>query len=295
MIKSMTGYGRSDFQAAAPEGEAKEGFYIEIKSLNHRFLDISSRLPERFFALEHRLRDEIKKRFSRGAVTLILNSDGAQRQELKLNLDVAKTYLDAAETLQEDLDVDGELDAQFFLKLKDIFTAGRKELDAEALWEPLKNGLYAAFEQMDAWRVKEGRALRDDLEKRLCALEGFIAKVEALSPQSLAAYRERLKTEMERILGGRVDEARLLQEAAVFAQRSDFSEETVRIKSHVEMFRNYLKADEPVGKRLDFLCQEFLREANTIASKANDAPITQTVVEIKGELEKIREQVQNVE
>lgn len=291
----MTGYGRSDFQAAAPEGEAKEGFYIEIKSLNHRFLDISSRLPERFFALEHRLRDEIKKRFSRGSVTLVLNSEGAQRQELKLNLDVAKTYLDAAETLQEELDVDGELDVQFFLKLKDIFTAGRKELDAEALWEPLKNGLYAAFEQMDAWRVKEGQALRDDLEKRLCALEGFIANVEALSPQSLAAYRERLKTEMEKILGGRVDEARLLQEAAIFAQRSDFSEETVRLKSHMEMFRNYLKADEPVGKRLDFLCQEFLREANTIASKANDAPITQTVVEIKGELEKIREQVQNVE
>lgn len=295
MIKSMTGYGRSCFQAAAPDGEAKEGFYVEIKSLNHRFLDISSRLPERFFALEHRLRDEIKKRFSRGAVTLILNSDGAQRQELNLNLDVARTYLDAAETLREELDIDGELDAQFFLKLKDIFTPGRKELDAEALWEPLKNGLYAAFEQMDAWRIREGRALRDDLEKRLCALEGFIAKVEALCPQSLAVYRERLKTEMERILGGRVDEARLLQEAAVFAQRSDFSEETVRLKSHMEMFRNYLKADEPVGKRLDFLCQEFLREANTIASKANDAPITQTVVEIKGELEKIREQVQNVE
>lgn len=290
----MTGYGRSDFQVAVA-WDAKETFYVEIKSLNHRFLDISSRLPERFFALEQRIRDEIKKRFSRGAVTLVLNSEGVRQQELTLNLGVVRAYLDAAETLQEELDVEGELDAQFFLKLKDIFTAAKLELDAESLWGPLKNGLYAAFEQMEAWRVKEGRALGVDLEKRLCALEGFVAKVEALSPQSIAAYRERLKTEMEKILNGRVDEARLLQEAAIFAQRSDFSEETVRIKSHVEMFRNYMKADEPVGKRLDFLCQEFLREANTIASKANDAPITQTVVEIKGELERIREQVQNVE
>jgi len=290
----MTGYGRSDFQAVVAD-EVNETFYVEIKSLNHRFLDISSRLPERFFALEHRLRDEIKKRFSRGAVTLVLNSEGMQRQELTLNLDVVRTYLNAAETLREELDVEGELDVRFFLKLKDIFTAGRKELDPEALWEPLKNGLYAAFEQMEAWRVKEGQALGVDFEKRLCALEGFLAKVEALSPKSLAAYRERLKTEMEKILSNRVDEARLLQEAAIYAQRSDFSEETVRIRSHMEMFRAYMKADEPVGKRLDFLCQEFLREANTIASKAGDALITQTVVEIKGELEKIREQVQNVE
>ncbi len=297
----MTGYGRSDFQigGCAPGAGAaggREAFFIEIKSLNHRFLDINCRLPERAFALEHRIRDEIKKRFSRGAVTLVLYSEGPSMPELKINLGVAKAYLDAAEKLRSEFEIGGALDVESLLKLKDIFTAGKKESDAGAIWEPLKNGLCAAFEQMEAWRIKEGQALRDDLEKRLNTLEGFLAKVEARSKPALAAYRDRLKTEMEKILNGRiVDEGRLLLEAAIFAERSDFSEEAVRIRSHLEMFRSYLRADEPAGKRLDFLCQEFLREANTIASKANDAAVTQTVVEIKGELEKIREQVQNVE
>lgn len=289
MARSMTGYGRADFSIGL------ESFSIEIKALNHRFIDISVRMPERFFAIENMLRAELKKRFSRGSVSVFINSVSHEQPPLRLNLPLARVYLDAAEILKKELGVKGEADVAAILKLKDIFSFERKVPVTDADWPHLAGALDKAFEQAQEWRVKEGAALKEDLLTRLSSVEGLLLHVEALGPKALEAYRARLTEEMERIIGARVDEARILHEAAIFAERSDINEETVRLKSHLDLFRKYLKFDEPVGKRLDFLCQEIGREINTIGSKSNDVKITQTVVEMKGEVEKIREQVQNVE
>ncbi|MBI1912988.1 MAG: YicC family protein [Deltaproteobacteria bacterium] len=289
MAKSMTGYGRSDFSIGA------EVFSIEVKSLNHRFIDVHYRGPERFFAFENRIREEVKKTFARGSFSLHITATSAEVPPLKLNLDMARLYIEAAEGLKKELGVKGEADIATLLRLKDIFTFEKKGALGEADWEALKAALYAAFDQLADWRLKEGANLREDLLKKLGTLDGILFDVEAHAPKTLEAYRQKLKEEMERLIGGKIDDSRILLEAAIFAERTDINEETARLKSHLDMFRKFLKFDEPIGKKLDFLCQEIGREINTIGSKANDTKITGYVIDMKGEIEKIREQVQNVE
>lgn len=289
MVKSMTGWGRADFEI---KGEV---FAIEIKSLNHRFLDLHVRMPERFSPLENRLRDELKKRFSRGSFTVHVSHVSAEAPTLRLNQAMARAYMDAAEELRREFGVKGEVDVPLLLRLKDIFAIERKGPAAEEDWGPLASALSQASAQLEEWRIKEGAALKIDLLGRFLTLEKHLRSIEGRAPMALEAYRERLKGEMEKLLNGRVDESRLLLEAAVFAERSDIAEEIVRFKSHLDMFRKFMGFGEPCGKRMDFLCQETGREANTIGSKSSDTGITQAVIEIKGELEKIREQVQNIE
>ncbi|MBI2411870.1 MAG: YicC family protein [Deltaproteobacteria bacterium] len=289
MAKSMTGYGRGDIQISG------DAFSVEAKSLNHRFIDISLRMPERFYQFEGKIRDEIKKRFSRGAFSIFINAVSVEAPALKLNLPLAKAYMDAAEDVKKEFGLKGALDIETLFKLKDIFTVEKKDSIAEKDWESVKKGFDEAFEKLEAWRVAEGKALKTDLLAMIDTLEGLLFNIEARAPRVLEAYRQRLKDEMEKFLKDRVDESRILLEAAVFADRTAVSEEIVRLKSHLEMFREYLRVDEPVGKRLDFLCQEIGREINTIGSKPSDVHITQIVVEMKGEAEKIREQVQNIE
>lgn len=286
----MTGYGRSDFAIGS------EVFSVEIKSLNHRYIDIYLRSLERFSPLENRIREEIRKKFSRGAFSVYVNVVSTDTPSMKVNIPVAKAYMDAATELKKELGIKGEeVDIPLLLRLKDIFSFERKAIDAESDWTFLKDGLYRAFGQLEEWRVKEGGALREDLISRLLTIESMAASVEARAPGIIEDYRNRLKTEIEKLIAGKVDEARILQEAAIFAERTDVSEELSRLKSHIDMFRKYLKFNEPIGKRLDFLCQELGRETNTVGSKSNDIQITQTVIEMKGELEKVREQVQNIE
>lgn len=289
MAKSMTGWGKGDFSIGADQ------FTIEMKALNNRFIDISLRSPERFSSMENRIRDEIKKRFSRGSFSLHVYAVSSEAPPLKLNLQMAKLYIDAMEELKKEFGLEGRLDAASLVKFKDIFTFERRGPVTESDWEPLKDALQCAFGQLEDWRIKEGAALNADLVSRLEALEGQLFTVEARIPRMLEAYRERLRSEMEKILLERIDDSRILLEAAIFAEKTDTAEEATRLKSHLEMFRKILGSEEPVGKKLDFLCQEIGREINTIGSKANDIKITQTVVEMKGELEKIREQVQNLE
>ncbi len=289
MAKSMTGYGRGDIQIGG------DAFSIEAKSLNHRFIDISLRMPERFYQFEGKIRDEIKKRFSRGAFSIFINAVSAEAPALKLNLPLAKAYMEAAEDVKEEFGLKGSLDIETLFRLKDIFTVEKKDSIAEKDWESVKKGLDEAFEKLKAWRVAEGKALKADLFAMIETLEGLLFNIEARAPKVIEAYRQRLKDEMEKFLKDRVDESRILLEAAVFADRTAVSEEIARLKSHLDMFREYLRVDEPVGKRLDFLCQEVGREINTIGSKPSDVHITQMVVEMKGEAEKIREQVQNIE
>lgn len=289
MAKSMTGYGRAEIQLGS------DIYSIEVKSLNNRFLDVSLRAPERFSALDARIRDEIKKRFSRGSFTINAGMSSAGTPGLRLNLATARLYLDAAEALRNELGIAGTVDVNALLKLKDIFTCEKPGADIEADWAQVKTGLAAAFDQLDEWRAKEGATLTQDLLTRLERLEGRMGRVEVRVPEVTAAYRNRLKEEMEKLLNGKADETRILLEAALFAQRSDISEELARLKSHLTLFRGYAASSEPAGKRLDFLCQEIGREVNTIGSKSADVDITVDVVEMKAEMEKIREQVQNIE
>lgn len=289
MAKSMTGYGREDFSIGG------DVFSIEVKSLNHRFIDVYLRMPDRFSPFENRVRDEIKKRFARGSFTVHLTPVSAESPALKLNLQMARLYVETAEELERELGVKGNLDATVLLRLKDIFSVERKAPVSEVDWEPLKKALHSALGHVEEWRKREGAHLREDILSKLQAVETLVSRIEARAPKVLEAYRQRLKDEIEKVVGERVDYSRILTEAAVFAERTDVNEEIARLKSHLDMFRKFFKFDEPIGKRLDFLCQEIGRETNTIGSKPSDVEITQTVVEMKGEIEKIREQVQNVE
>lgn len=285
----MTGYGRGVFSIG------EDAYSVEVRSLNHRYLDVKVKLPERFYALEGKIKDEIKKRYTRGSFAVSVFSESSSAPEIKVNVPVAKAYVEAARELKSATGVNGDVDLPLLFKIKDVFTADRKSIDIEQAWGSLLSGLTAAFGQIDEWRQKEGAALEADLRERLDVLAVHLGKIEERAPEVFAEYTDRLNKKMEKIVGDGVDESRILLEAALFADRSDISEEIVRIKSHVDMFKEYLATNEPVGKRLDFLCQELFREGNTIASKANDAKIKQVAVELKGELERVREQVQNIE
>lgn len=289
MVKSMTGWGKGDFAIGG------DTFTIEVKTLNHRFIDISARFPERFSPMETRLRDEIKKAFARGSFSVHIYSVSSETAALKLNVPMARFYMEAAQELKDAVGVAGEVDIATLLKQKDIFSYERKGPFAEEDWSSVRAGLAAAIAQVEAWRVKEGEALSADLFSRMDALEGLLFIVETRIPKMLEGYRERLRAEMEKVLAGKIEDSRILLEAAIFAEKTDTAEEATRLKSHLEMFRKLLVEKGPIGKKLDFLCQELGREINTIGSKANDTSITQTVIEMKGEVEKIREQVQNIE
>ncbi|MCR4288600.1 MAG: YicC family protein [Deltaproteobacteria bacterium] len=289
MPESMTGYGRASFSIK------DDSFTIEVKSLNHRYLDFNIRMPDRFSFLEPKIKDEVKKRFSRGAVSVSVYYEESKTSDLKLNLQAAKAYLDAAEVLKKELGVKGDADIAVLLGTKEIFLSNRKALDLEPAWEAMKGALAGALQEAHDWRKKEGVVLKADISERLKSFEARLSGIEAEVPVIKEASLKRLREEIERLVKDRVTEDRLVTEAGILAQRADVSEELVRTKSHINMFRQYLERLEPVGKRLDFLCQELFREINTTASKSGSARVAQSVVEMKSELEKIREQVQNIE
>jgi uncharacterized protein (TIGR00255 family) len=285
----MTGFGRAEFTID------EDVYTIEAKSLNHRYRDIKIRMPERFFPLEAKIREEIKKGFSRGSFSLYVSSVSGPVEALEVNIPLVRKYLEAEFKLKRRFGLSGKVDSPLLLQLRDILTSSRGEEDLERDWKAFNQGLKAALNQLLEMRETEGEALKNDIGMRFVFIERFLLNIEGRLPEVLDSYRENLIEEMRGLIGDKVDETRLLTEAALFAQRTDPSEEIVRFKSHIAKMRDYLALSEPVGRRLDFLCQEMLREANTLASKSSDVEITQAVVEIKGELEKVREQVQNIE
>lgn len=289
MLSSMTGYGRSDFTLGG------EGFSMEVKSLNHRYLDMNIRTPDRFFPLEVKMRECIKKRFSRGSFSLYISQRGYGKAGLRPNIALARAYVEAAKSLKKSLGLKGDVDMEFVLRLKDIFIAQGGVLDAERDWKMLEGVLKKALDELASMRKREGQGLKRDIEKRLKNVGRLKEKVEKAVPAVLARYRERLKKEMGVLVGEGRFESAIASEAAVFAERADVTEELVRLTGHIGQFCLYLGLSEPVGRKLDFLCQEIGREVNTIGSKSQDVKITQTVVEMKAELERIREQVQNIE
>ena len=292
MIKSMTGYGRGEWQG---DGKTVE---VEIKSFNHRYCDVSLRLPRRISSLETQVRNLVRQRISRGRIEVFVQVDESSlaEQKLELDLNLAKDYHLALKTLQEALGVSGEVRLETLAAFRDIFTRKEVETDLEKEWAALQVALEGALSALEAMRRNEGVKLSEDFLGRLEAIAKMVQEIEEKAPLALRASRDRLAQRVQELSEGLgIDETRLAQEVAFLAERSDITEELVRIRSHLNQFQEMLKRPEPAGRKLEFLLQEIGREANTIGSKANDAGIAQISVGIKSELEKMREQVQNVE
>lgn len=288
MCKSMTGYATADFSV---DGDS---FTLEMKSLNHRYLDMKVRSPERFYWAEERIREVVKGKLARGNLSIFIKQTSNAQADYTLNISFVEACRKAADELKG-LGISGELDIPFLLAQRDTFKEVSANHDVEADWSELKAAITSALSLLIDWREKEGEKLKEDVCSKLDEITQYVGAVQARTPELDAEYREKLSARMKELIEREVDEQRLLTEAAVVAERSSVDEEIIRLKSHVERFTEFFSAPEPVGRKLDFLCQEMLREVNTIGSKISDLEVTRSVVEIKAVLENIREQVQNIE
>ncbi len=293
MIRSMTGFATAAFEV---EGAA---FELEVRTVNHRHLDLRVRLPRGMIAFESALRDRLRARVGRGKVDVTVRTatGAASVDTVNVDLAVAERYLGSATQLAERHGLPGGLDAATLLALPGVARLVERSLPAQPLREALHASLARALDGVDAMRCAEGGALGRELETRLARVDELAGGVEARADVVQQSVRERLRKRAKELARetGLLDQARLTQEIVLAADRLDVTEEVVRLRSHVEQFRGLLVAGERVGRRLDFLLQEMLREVNTIGSKGSDAPIAHLVVELKSELERLREQVQNVE
>jgi len=296
VIRSMTGFGRASFQVE------ELAFDVEVRSVNHRYLDARVRLPRLLAGFEAEVRGRIQQRFARGKVDLTVSTPGgaATPSRLEIDLEVARQYLRAAAELGGERNVEDEIEVGTLLALPGVARFAEPEVSAEDLHSGLSRAVDAALEALDAMRASEGAALDQELLGRLSRVAELADSLEQRASAVQDSVRERLQRRAAQLAleTGPVDEARLRQEIVLAADRMDVTEEIVRLRSHVEQFRQIVVGGDsgnPVGRRLDFLLQEFGREANTIGSKGSDAPIAHEVVELKTEIERLREQVQNVE
>ena len=292
MVRSMTGYGRSQQQLGGYD------ILLEIRSVNHRYFEFSCKTPRMYGYLEDRLKAFVQERVSRGKIQVNLylqRLDGGD-EVIAVNRAVAQGYLQALREVRAELDVDDDIALSDIARLPDVFAVRRAQEDPEAVWSLVAQVAEAAVDEVLAMRAAEGERMKADILARAQAVLGYVAKIEAAAPQTVSAYRDRLYAKLQELLGDRqIDEGRLLTEAALFADKVATDEETVRLRSHVASLEEILAGGEAVGRKLDFLVQEFNREANTIGSKCSDVAISKLVVEMKSEIEKMREQVQNIE
>ena len=292
MIKSMTGYGR------ARETLHGRDITVELRSVNNRYLDCTVKMPRMYIFAEDAIKSMVQKSISRGKVDVFLTIDtiGADQAVISVNTALAEEYLQGIRTLAAELDLPENVTAWDLSRLPDVLTVTKAEEDLEAVSADLCAVLAKAIEAYNAMREREGQKLAEDILGRLDTIEALTAAVEERSPQTVAEYREKLLERMREVLGSAtVDEGRLLTEAAIFADKVAVDEETVRLRSHLSQLRAMLQGSEPIGRKLDFLIQEVNRESNTIGSKCCDVEIARKVVDLKAEVEKIREQVQNIE
>ncbi len=292
MIKSMTGFGRERCILDNRE------ILVEIRSVNHRYFEFSARTPKAYGYLDEKLKAFLKNDISRGKIevsVLIYNQEGTSAQ-IEVNKEIALGYIDALRNSAEELDLEDDLTLSNIMRLPDIFTVVKVSEDEEVIWNQVKSAAEKALERFVDMRVTEGMKMYDDIVSRLNFLEDSVGKIEVQSPNTAKAYEERLYAKIKEMLADRnIDEQRIVTEVAVFSEKTAIDEETVRLRSHISQFRNLINSDEPVGRKLDFLVQELNREVNTIGSKAQDLYITKLVVDMKSEIEKIREQIQNIE
>ena len=291
-MNSMTGYGRSRQVLDGRE------ITVEIRSVNHRYLEYSARIPRMYGYLEEKLKTFLQSSVSRGKVEVtvtIQNLTGGDTV-VQINQALAKGYLDAMRNQAEYLGLKDDLTLSTLTRFNDVFTLQKLEEDQQVIWNSVQQVARQALDQFLEMRRREGERLKLDLLQKLELLNGHVAAVEEQSPKTVAAYRERLLQKMEELLADRcIDQQRILLEAGLYAEKIAVDEETVRLKSHLEQFAQMMEQSGPVGRKLDFLVQEINRETNTIGSKAQDLAVTRRVVEMKSEIEKIREQIQNIE
>ena len=292
MLKSMTGFGRG-------EGETTLGKVVaEVRSINHRYCEINLKLPKRFTPLEARIKEMVRAEVARGRidVAIKLNATGEGKIQLAVDLPLAEQYYKTLQVLKATFQLQGEITLEHLSSAKDLIYVREEVGDVEPYWEEIVPVLKQSIKDMDQMKRTEGVALERDLRQRMDRISRFLEETRVRFPLTLKGFQERFKEKLRTLLEGtELDPARFQQEVAFWAERADITEEMVRAESHIAQFQALLESGEPVGRKMDFLLQEIHREANTISSKVNDAEISQKVVEIKSEIEKIREQVQNIE
>ena len=296
MIKSMTAYGRGEVETPLQK------WVVELKSVNHRFLELALNLPRRLWALEDRFRKLIKSRLARGRVDMQLSWENLEEKSVTLQLDMGLVL--GVRTVLEQLRLAGStpesLKLEHFLHFSDLIVSkeqANQDLDTEATWETVSRAVNQALDHLEEMRAVEGAALAADLAGCLEDIRREVSRIETQAPRLPQLWREKVAARLAELFpeGSPVDETRLAQEVALMAERRDVAEELARLESHLTQFRQTLETQGPVGRKQEFLLQEMLREANTIGSKSGDLSISQAVLEIKGSLERLREQVQNIE
>ena len=292
MISSMTGYGSAKKIAAGFE------INVELRSVNNRYLETSVRMPRSFLFAEEAVKSVVQKHISRGKVDVFvsISSAGVDDVEVKVDESLLKAYMNAVSHIAEEYSLSGDVNALAASRFPDVLTVERSEIDAEAVSAAICEVAAEALADFDAMRLREGEKLRDDVLARLETIGGYVSEVEKTAPETVAKYRERLEQKMAEVLGtAGIDENRILAEAAIFADHIAVDEETVRLRSHMAQLDSMIRGSSPIGRKIDFLIQEFNREANTIGSKCQNSDIAHVVVDLKSEIEKIREQIQNIE
>ena len=289
---SLTGYGRARLTLHGRD------ITVEIKSVNSRYFEYSSRLPRGYSFLEDKLKKLVNGKIARGKAELNLTIVNVEAPDTVItpNVELARQYKAAMDEMARQLGMRNDVTLSGLCRFPDMFSAVHAEADEAELWQDVQAVAAAALENFVAMRAAEGAKLREDVLARLCTLEKDVGVIEQTSAARVQKYTDKLYARLKELLDGRdIDDARILTEAAIFADKTAVDEETVRLRSHIRQYRDILALSEPVGRKLDFLTQELNRETNTIGSKCNELDITRVVVEVKGEIEKIREQIQNLE
>ena len=292
MIKSMTGYGRAQ---AISDGL---DISFEIKSVNHRYFEFSSRVPRSYLFLEEKLKTFVKSKVSRGKIEAFLHITEleAEAADVVINKPLAEGYLKALKKLEDEFELRNDVSVMQIARLPEVLTVTKAEADEDAVWNTVKPIVEQAVENFILMREREGEKLKADVLSRGKTILENVSFIEERSPETVKEYTNRLSARIQEVLADKtIDESRILTEAAIFADKVAVAEETVRLRSHISQLGELLNGDEAVGRKIDFLVQEMNREANTIGSKCQDVNITKKVLDIKSEIEKIREQIQNIE
>ncbi len=292
MIKSMTGFGRGHDVLNGRD------ITVEIRAVNHRYFEVSARLPRSMNFAEEKLKSLLQGKVNRGKteVSVLVYNTGANDEKISVNTEVVGGYVEALRSVKERFELIDDLALSNILRIPDALNVVKEETDEEQLWADIKSVAEQALEKFIAMRETEGERMKADILSRLETIEGWVGFVESRSPIIVEEYRKKLYDRMCEVLDGKsVDENRILLEAGIFSEKIAVDEETVRLRSHIKQFRDMLESSDAVGRKLDFLVQEMNRETNTIGSKVQDIEVTRIVVDQKSEIEKIREQIQNIE
>ena len=292
MIKSMTGFGRCEMT----EGNRK--FTVEMKSVNHRYLDVNIKMPKKLNFFENSIRTELKKYAQRGKIDIFITYEDFSENNvcIRYNKDIAAEYLKYLSDMSNEFGLDNDIRVSTLSRYPEVFSMEEQSVDEEEIWKLLVKTIQGASERFVDTRIKEGQNLADDLIAKLDGMLGYVSYIEERSPQIIDEYRTKLKEKVQDLLqDAAIDENRLLTEVTIFADKICVDEELVRLRSHIETMKQELINGGSIGRKLDFIAQEMNREANTILSKANDLTVSNKGIELKTDIEKVREQIQNIE